>query len=128
MINNLILVGNIANNIELRSFNDTKVCNMVLAVQRPYRDMETNEYNVDFLNVSLWDATALMVNQYCKKGDTVGVKGRLVQKNYEEDGIKKSRIEIVGERVVFIHLKHSYDGLKEKQVEDQEDGANLEKE
>ena len=41
--------------------------------------------------------------EYCKKGDIVGVKGRLQTNNYEkEDGSKVFKLDVVAEKVTFL--------------------------
>ena len=55
MLNNLILVGRLADDPKVRTFEDgVKVCNFVLAVERPFQNQETGNYDVDFINVSVW--------------------------------------------------------------------------
>lgn len=68
-------------------------------------DVAVNEYyngkeNTTFLKVSCWDKTADFVNNYCKKGETIVVYGRL--KSYEfttRNGEKKSGLEILASNV-----------------------------
>ena len=44
--------------------------------------------------------------EYCKKGDIVGVKGRIQTSSYEtEDGNKKYAMEVVAEKISFLSSK-----------------------
>lgn len=106
MINNVILVGRLADDPKLYSLDgDLKVCDITLAVQRPFKDIETGSYSADFIKVSVWNAYAKSTADFAVKGDTIGVKGRLAQKVKEVDGVKQYHMEVIGERVVFINLK-----------------------
>lgn len=106
MLNNLILVGRLADDPKVRTFEDgVKVCNFVLAVERPFQNQETGNYDVDFINVSVWRGFADAMLQYCKKGSTIGVKGRVAVKPTEINGVKLSMIEVIAERISFINLK-----------------------
>ena len=53
MINNVILVGTIINEVKLNVVGEYEVCTIVLKVQRPFRDMETNEYKSEALLVTI---------------------------------------------------------------------------
>lgn len=72
MLNNLILVGRLADDPKVRTFEDgVKVCNFVLAVERPFQNQETGNYDVDFINVSVWrgfaDANLLLDTIICSE-------------------------------------------------------------
>jgi single-strand DNA-binding protein len=108
MLNNLILVGRLADDPKVKVYEEgLKVCNFVLAVDRPFKNQETGNYDVDFINVSVWRGFADAVFQYCKKGSTIGVKGRIAVKHNEINGLKVNMIEVIAERVSFISLKPS---------------------
>ncbi len=84
MLNQVILVGRLVYDPELRKLDDgTSVTTIVLAVQRGYKSAQSGEYDTDFLRCTLWRGIAENTVQYCKKGSTVGVKARLQQKNHE---------------------------------------------
>jgi single-strand DNA-binding protein len=78
---------------------------MVLACQRGFKNQDTGEYETDFIPVQLWQMTAEMVCQNCRKGSTLAVKARLVTRTIEHEGLKIKTVEVVGERVIFINLK-----------------------
>ena len=113
MINNLILVGRLATEPTIKQISDNvKVCNILLAVNRPFKDLNTGEYGVDFIPISRWNGISKVANDFCSKGDTVGIKGRVVTKIKEENGVKKYSLEVIGENITFIHLNNPKDGLK----------------
>ena len=94
MLNQTILVGRIVKEVEVKETdNGRKVAYLTLAVQRSYKN-ENGEYETDFVPCALWNAIAENVAEYCKKGDLVGVKGRIQNEN--------NGIVIVAEKVTFL--------------------------
>jgi len=107
MLNQVILVGRLVYDPELRVLDDNrKVTTITLAIQRGFKSAESGEYETDFLKCTLWSGIAENTVEFCKKGSTVGVKARLSQKNYEaSDGTKFSYPEIIAEKITFINTK-----------------------
>lgn len=102
MLNQSILVGRIVREPEVRETeNGTKVTNITLAVQRPYKNIN-GEYDTDFIPCVLWRGVAESTAQYCKKGDLIGVRGRIQMKNVEYDDQTRNITEIVAEKVTFL--------------------------
>ena len=94
MLNQSILVGRIVQEPEVRETeNGNKVTNITLAVQRSYKN-EEGEYATDFIPCVLWDGVAQNVVEYCKKGDLIGVKGRI------QSSVDK--IQVIAEKVTFL--------------------------
>ncbi len=113
MINNLILVGRLATEPTIKQISENvKVCNIVLAVNRPFKDLSTGEYGVDFIPISLWNGISSVAFDYCSKGDIIGIKGRVSTKCKEENGVNKYSLDVIGERISLIKIKNSKDGLK----------------
>lgn len=116
MLNQIVLVGRIARGPEQRETeNGKKIVNITLAVPRSFKNVE-GEYETDFLSCTLWDGVASNVNEYCKTGDLVGVKGRLSSNTYEKDGQKHYSMEVIAEKVTFLTSK------KDKEARDLEEG------
>ena len=111
MLNQIILVGRLVKDPEIVESEDGKKrSNVTLAIPRSFKNMN-GEYESDFINCTLWDSIAKSTTEYCKKGDIVGVKGRLQSSTLEkEDGEKQFRMDVVAERVTFLSNK-SKDGL-----------------
>ena len=81
-----------------------KVSRVTLAIPRSFKNMD-GEYETDFISCTLWDAVAKSTVDYCKKGDIVGIRGRVQSSTVEENGEKKYRIDIIAERVTFLSSK-----------------------
>ena len=102
MLNQTVIVGRIARDPELRETeNGKKVTNVTLAVPRSFKN-SNGEYETDFISCVLWKGIAESTVEYCKKGDLVGVKGRIQNRVYEKDEEKKYSTEIVAEKITFL--------------------------
>ena len=86
---------------------ELKVATLILAVQRSSKNSE-GIYETDFIKCTLWNAIADRTAEYCKKGDIVGIKGRLQVSNYEDkEGKKQYSTEVIAEKVTFLSSKSS---------------------
>ena len=81
--------------------NGNKVTNVTIAVPRSFKNIN-GEYDTDFVSCVLWKGIAESTANYCKKGDLVGVKGRLQTREYETDNEKRKVVELVAEKVTFL--------------------------
>ena len=106
MLNQAVLVGRIVYDPELRETeNGNKVARVTLAVPRSYKNMN-GEYDTDFISCVLWKGVAESTVEYCKKGDLVGIKGRIQTRDVElEDDTHKRFVEVVAEKVTFLSSK-----------------------
>lgn len=105
MLNQAVLVGRIVRDPELYvTENGNKMTRMTLAVPRSYKNVN-GEYETDFINCKLWKGIAENTAEYCKKGDLVGLKGRLQSGSYEGENGKQYYTEVVAENVTFLSSK-----------------------
>ena len=105
MLNQVVLVGRLAQELQLnKTENGKKVSTIVLAVPRSFKNMDGG-YDTDFIRCVLWDIVAENTSEYCKKGDVVGVKGRVQSRVVEKDDKKETILEIIGEKVTFLSSK-----------------------
>ena len=84
--------------------NGKKVTTITLAVPRSYKNAN-GEYETDFIKCVLWAGVAQNTTEYCKKGDLLGVKGRVQTRNVEKDDKPTSVIEMVAEKITFLSNK-----------------------
>lgn len=109
MFNQVTLVGRLVEDPEINKNKDNKDKNsgsMVLAIQKNYKNAD-GVYETDFINVNLLNSIAQTTTEYCKKGDIVGVKGRLSSSN--------NQLNIIAEKVTFLSSK--LDKKEEKEVD-----------
>lgn len=105
MLNQVVIVGRIAQDLEIKDTENGKVTNVTLAVPRSFKNAE-GSYDTDFIDCTLWKNIAESTVEYCKKGDLVGVKGRLQMNNYKDkDGNNKSKLNVIAEKVTFLSTK-----------------------
>lgn len=108
MLNQVVLVGRVVKDVEVKELESgKKVTNMTLAIPRSFKNAD-GIYETDFVDITLWDGIASNVAEYCRKGDLVGVKGRLQSSSYEkEDGTKQYKMEVIAEKVSFLSSRKS---------------------
>ena len=105
MLNQIVLVGRLVKSPELKETESgKKVSRITLAVPRNYKN-SNGEYESDFINCTLWTGIAENTVEYCKKGDLLGVKGRIQTRVYEKDDEKKYSTEVIAEKVTFLTNK-----------------------
>ena len=97
-INQVILMGRLTRDPELRTTTTGKsVVNFSLAVDKGGQDA-----GADFFEIVAWEKLAELVAQYLSKGRRCLVQGRLSQRQWEQDGQKRSRIEVMANDVTFL--------------------------
>lgn len=102
--NQVILMGNLTRDPELRTTpNGQAVCSFSLALNRQWKsqDGQTQEA-VDYIDVVAWAGLGERVAQYCQKGKPVLVNGRLQSRSWEQDGQKRSKVEVLAQDVTFL--------------------------
>ncbi len=105
MLNQIVIVGRLVKDPELRETETgKKVTNITLAVPRSYKNVN-GEYDTDFIDCTLWTGVAESTSEYCKKGDLLGVKGRVQTRVYEKEEEKKYVTEVIAEKVTFLTSK-----------------------
>ncbi|MEN6302754.1 MAG: single-stranded DNA-binding protein [Armatimonadia bacterium] len=106
MINNVVLVGRLANDPEMKySTSGMPITHFRLAVDRG-RKNEAGEDQTDWLNIVCFQKTAELVSQYCDKGSLIGVEGRIQSRTWEgNDGKRNYMVEIVANNVRFLESR-----------------------
>jgi len=102
--NQVILMGNLTRDPELRTTpNGQSVCSFSLALNRSYKggDGEWKEMT-DFIDIVAWGPWGERVAQYLTKGRPALVSGRLQSRRWEQDGQKRSKVEVVANDVTFL--------------------------
>lgn len=92
MLNQVVLVGRLTKDPQGIEPN-RNVGTITLAIPRSYKNSE-GEYETDFVDCELWNSIAQNTTEYCKKGDIVGVKGRLESKD--------NKLVVVAEKITFL--------------------------
>lgn len=103
MLNQVVIAGRLtADPVVEEVDGGKKVSSITVAVPRSYKNVD-GTYDTDFIRCTLWGGIAENTCEYCKKGDIVGVKGRIQTSSYEtEDGNKKYAMKVVAEKISFL--------------------------
>ena len=105
MLNQVIMVGRLVADPEVKeNDNGKKYTNATIAVQRSYKNAD-GVYETDFVDCTLFDGLATNTFEYCRKGDIIGVKGKVQTSTYEKDGEKRKSMQIIADKITFLSSK-----------------------
>lgn len=98
-MNKVILTGNIASDVELKTTpQGVSVTSFSLAVKRP----RTKNDVTDFITIVCWRSTAEFVSKYFRKGSGIEVSGILTQRKWQDkDGNNRYATEVIADEVDF---------------------------
>ena len=111
-MNKVILMGRLTRDPEVRytQTNNPLVASFSLAVNRRFT-RQGEERQADFFNVVAWSKTGEFCSKYFKKGQQVGVIGRLQTRTWDDqNGTKHYITEVVAEEVYFADSRRDGDG------------------
>jgi single-strand DNA-binding protein len=102
--NQVVLMGNLTRDPELRATpNGQQVCSFSLALNRSYKGADGNwQEATDFIDVVAWGPLGERVAQYLSKGRPCLVNGRLQSRSWEQEGQKRSKVEVIAQDVTFL--------------------------
>jgi len=103
-LNKVILMGNLTRDPELRYIpSGAAVASFGLAVNRTYTTQSGEKKDeVCFVNIVVWGKQAENCSQYLSKGSLILVEGRLSYRAWEQEGQKRSTLEVRADRVQFL--------------------------
>lgn len=109
MLNQIAIQGRIVRDPELRRTDSGKaVTSFSVACDRDFKNSQTGEKEVDFLDCVAWGSTAETVERYFRKGQMAMVTGRLQIRQYtDKNGQKRRYAEILVSSVYFCGGKES---------------------
>ena len=102
-INKATILGNLTRDPEMRALpSGIKVTSFSLATNRTWKGADgTRQEATEYHNAVAFAKPAELIAQYCKKGSSLYVEGRLQTRSWEQEGQKKYRTEIVVENFQF---------------------------
>lgn len=127
MINRVVLVGRLTKDVEVKKTQSgLSVAQFTVACDRRSQDQAA-----DFINCVAWRQSADFLGQYAKKGQMVGVDGRLQSRSYERDGSKIYVTEVIADNVKILESrdkqsfrKSDYDNDSAKEAVEDEYGIS----
>ena len=111
MINNVVLVGRMTRDAELRyTPQNQAVATFTLAVNRNFKN-QNGEREADFINVVMWRQQAENLANWAKKGALIGITGRIQTRNYEnQQGQRVYVTEVVADNFQMLESRSSREG------------------
>ena len=105
-MNKVIMIGRTTANVELKTTTSgTSVVEFSVAVNRAFKNAN-GERECDFFNCVAFSKLAETISKYVKKGDQIGIEGRLQTRNYtNREGKKVYVTEIIVENIEFLQTK-----------------------
>ena len=122
-MNKVILIGRLTDNPEVRytQTNNTLVASFSLAVNRKFVK-QGEERQADFINIVAWSRLGEFCSKYFKKGQQVGIVGRLQTRTYDDThGQKRYVTEVIAEEAYFADSKKEESELSEKNKAEDDD-------
>ena len=113
MLNSVVLVGRLTSDPTIvTGENGLKRTTVLVAVPRTYKNLE-GKYETDFIRCTLWNMVASHTCEYCKKGDILGIKGRVQTNSFETDGTTSYKLEIIADKVTFLSGSNKNEKVEE---------------
>jgi single-strand DNA-binding protein len=109
-LNRITLIGRLTRDPELKYIQSgSAVANFSLASNRVYTtNSGEKKEEVSYFDCIAWGKMGEILAEYCQKGKRIAVEGRLQQRRWEDqEGNKKSKIEIVADNIQFLDGKQS---------------------
>ena len=111
MINNVVLVGRMTRDAELRyTPSNQAVATFTLAVKQKNKN-QNGEREADFINVVIWRQQAENLANWAKKGALIGVTGRIQTRSYDnQQGQRVYVTEVVAESFQLLESRTAREG------------------
>ena len=111
MINNVVLVGRMTRDAELRyTPSNVAVATFTLAVNRTFKS-QNGEREADFINVVMWRQQAENLANWAKKGSLIGMTGRIQTRSYDnQQGQRVYVTEVVAENFQMLESRSAREG------------------
>lgn len=104
-INRVVISGNLTRNPETRQTQTgMTVMTMGVAVNDRRKNPQTGEWEdyPNYIDCTMFGARASSLSNYLTKGTKVAIEGRLRWSQWEKDGQKRSKVEVIVEELEFM--------------------------
>ena len=109
-INKVFLAGHLTRDPELRTTaKGTPVLSFGIAVNERVQNQQTGEWEdrANFFDCTMFGARAESLSRFLSKGNKVSIEGRLRWSQWERDGQKRSKVEVVVSEIELMNARHS---------------------
>lgn len=97
-----VISGNLAADAELKFTNSgLAICNFTVVANNNKKRGDEWESRANFFDCTIFGRSAEALHQYLVKGKRVFIEGRLEQSRWETDGVKKSKIGVIVDKVIL---------------------------
>lgn len=117
-INKVILIGNLGDDVKMHYFDDQNcVGRFPIATSESYTNKQTGEKvtNTDWHNIVVRNGLAKVCEKYLGKGDKVYVEGKLKNRQWEQDGVKRYSTEVQVTEMTMLSTKKNADTANDSQ-------------
>jgi len=111
-VNKVILIGNLGDAVKMRYFdNKNSIGRFPIATSESYTSKQTGEKVVttDWHNIVVKNKLAELCEKYLSRGDKVYVEGKLKNRQWEQDGVKRYATEVHVNEMTFLTTKKSFE-------------------
>lgn len=122
-INRVIISGNLTRDPELRATaGGTQVLSFGMAVNDRHKNQQTGEWEdyPNFVDVTMFGTRAEKLAQYLHKGSKVAIEGKLRYSQWEKDGQRRSKLEVIAEELEFMSRQDSGQPQQQAQQRNQD--------
>lgn len=108
-INKVTLTGNLTRDVELRSTaSGTPVMEFGIAVNERIKNNQTGEWEdyPNFIECTMFGKRAEGVSKYLSKGSKVAIEGHLRYSQWDKDGQKRSKLEVIVDEIELMSGQH----------------------
>lgn len=134
-MNKVALVGRLTKDVELRGNDEKAFAMFTVAVNRPFKNKESGEYEADFIRCKAFGKTAEFIDKWFEKGNPIGVTGWIQTGSYtDKNGNQAYSTDVVVENAEFVASKNDKDNdeydrksSKPKKRKDYDDDDEYEK-
>lgn len=108
-LNNFTGIGRLTRDPDLSyTPNGTAVAKFSIAINRPFKNKQTDEYDADFINCIIWRKPAETFANHVKKGHRIGIEGRIETGSYENnEGRTIYTTDVVVDRFTFLEQRNN---------------------
>lgn len=107
-VNKVILIGNLGDDVKMRYFDDkNSVGRFPIATSESYTSKQSGEKvtTTDWHNIVVKNKLAEICEKYLSKGDKVYCEGKLKNRQWEQDGVKRYATEVQVTEMTFLSTK-----------------------
>ena len=125
-INKVILIGNLGDDVKMHYFDDQNcVGRFPIATSESYTNKTTGEKvtSTDWHNIVVRNGLAKVCEKYLTKGDKVYVEGKLKNRQWEQDGVKRYSTEIHVNEMTMLSTKKNANNTSISQENQQQPSA-----